>query len=101
MVDWAQSTDEKEATKLELCENQCFCLPFAFMLKMHVGCDNQYITGANRGTILGQLLLFVCMDICVLSLPHECEIRGYFVYLIIVKYLSILFKFSHSMLDID
>ena len=66
---------------------------------MHVRSDNQYKTEADGGTILGQSMLFECMGICVLSPAHESEMRGYLVYLLIVKYLSILFKFSHSMLD--
>ena len=66
---------------------------------MHVRCDNQNKTGADRENILGQPMLFVCMGICVLSPEHECEMRGYLVYVLIVKYLSILFKFSHSVLD--
>ena len=72
---------------------------FAFRLEMHVRCDNQYKTGANGGSILGQPVLFECMSICVLSPEHECEMRGSLVYMLIVKYLSILFKFSHSILD--
>ena len=68
---------------------------------MHVRCDNQYETGADRGNILGQSMLFVCMGICVLSPAHESEMRGYLVYVLIVKKIisSILFKFSHSILD--
>ena len=66
---------------------------------MHVRCDNQYKTGADRANILGQPMLFECMGICVLSPAHESEMRGYLVYLLIVKYLLILFKFSHSILD--
>ena len=61
---------------------------FAFMLEMHVRCDNQYKTGADGATILGQLMLFECMGICVWSLAHESEMRGYLVYLMIVNYLS-------------
>ena len=74
---------------------------FAFMLKMHVRCDNQYKTGADRENILGQPMPFVCMGICVLSPAHEGEMRGYLVYVLIVKKLIslILFKFSHSILD--
>ena len=56
-------------------------------------------TGADGGAILGQPMLFECMAICVLSPAHECEMRGYLVYLLIVKKLLILFKFSHSILD--
>ena len=55
---------------------------------MHVRCDNQYKTGAGRGNILGQPLLFECMGICVLSPANESELRGYLVYVLIVKYLS-------------
>ena len=66
---------------------------------MHVRCDKQYKTGADRENILGQPMLFVCMGICVLSPAHESEMRGYLVYVLIVKNLLILFKFSHSILD--
>ena len=58
---------------------------------MHVRCDNQYNTGAHRGSNLGQPMLFECMGICVLSPTHESEKRGYLVYVLIVKYLSHLF----------
>ena len=61
---------------------------FAFRLEMHVRCDNQYKTEADGGNILGQPRLFECMGICVLSPAHESEMRGYLVYLLIVKYLS-------------
>ena len=51
-------------------------------------------------TILGQPRLFECMGICVLSPAHESEMRGYPVYVLIVKKnLLILFKFSHTILD--
>ena len=33
-------------------------------------------------------MLFECMGICVLSPAHENEMRGYLVYVLIVKYLS-------------
>ena len=69
---------------------------------MHVRCDNQYKTGADRGNILGQLMLYECMGICVLSPAHESEMRGYLVYVLIVNKKLIpliLFKFSHSLLD--
>ena len=69
------------------------------MLEVHVRCENQYKTGADRENILGQPMLFVCMGICVLSPAHESEMRGYLVYLLIVKNLLILFKFSHSIFD--
>ena len=55
---------------------------------MHVRCDNQYKTGADRENILGQPLLFVYMGICVLSPAHEREMRDDLVYVPIVKYLS-------------
>ena len=58
------------------------------MLEMHVRCDNQYNTGADRENILGQPMLFVCTGICVLSPEHESEKRGYLVYVLIVKKLS-------------
>ena len=61
---------------------------FAFRLKMHVRCDNQYKTGTDGGNVLGQPMLFECMGICVLGPAHESEMRGYLVYLLIVKYLS-------------
>ena len=61
---------------------------FTFRLEMHVRCDNQYKTGADRETILGQPRLFECMGTCVLSPAHESEMRGYLVYVLIVKYLS-------------
>ena len=63
---------------------------FAFRLEMHVRCDNQYKTGADRGNILGQSRLFECMGICVLSPAHESEMRGYLVHVLIVKYLSLI-----------
>ena len=42
-------------------------------------------TGEN---ILGQPMLFERIGICVLSPAHESEMRGYLVYVLIVKYLS-------------
>ena len=69
---------------------------------MHVRCDNQYKTGADRENILGQPMLFVCIGICVLSPAHESEMRGYLVYVLIVKkklVSLILFTFSRSILD--
>ena len=60
---------------------------FAFRLAMYVRCDNQYKTGADRENILGQPMLFECMGICLLSPAHEREMRGYLVYVLIVKYL--------------
>ena len=71
-----------------VCEINVFRLFFAFRLEMHVRSDNHYKTGADRGNILGQLRLFECMGICVLSPAHENEMRGYLVYVLIVSYLS-------------
>ena len=61
---------------------------FAFRLEMHVRCDNQYKTGADRGSVLGQPMLFECMSICFLSLAHGRVMRGYLVFVSSVKYLS-------------
>ena len=58
---------------------------FALSLEIHVRCDNQYKTGADRENILGQLTLFVCMGICVLTPAHESVMRGYLVYVLIVE----------------
>ena len=58
---------------------------FAFRLEMHVRCDNQYKTGADRVNIFGQPMLFEFMGIGVLSPAHENEMRGYLVYLLIEK----------------
>ena len=55
---------------------------------MHVRRHNQYKTGADRENILGQRMLFECMSICVSSPAHESEMRGYLVYVLIVKNLS-------------
>ena len=62
-----------------------FCSFFAFRLDMHVRCDKQYKTGADRENILGKPMLLECMGICVLSPAHESEMRGYLVYVLIVK----------------
>ena len=61
---------------------------FAFRLEMHVRCDNQCKTGGDWENVLGQPMLFECMDICVLSPAHESEMKGYLVYVLIVKNLS-------------
>ena len=61
---------------------------FALRLETHVRCDNQYKTGADRGKILGQPMLFECMGFCVLGQAQESEMRGYLVCVLIVKYLS-------------
>ena len=61
---------------------------FAFRLEMHVRCDNQYKTGADREFFfffLEQPMLFECMGICVLSPAHESEMRGYLVFVLILK----------------
>ena len=55
---------------------------------MHVSCDKQYKSGADRGNILGQPMLFERMGICVLSPAHKNEMRGYLVYVLTAKYLS-------------
>ena len=55
---------------------------------MHVRCNNQYKTGADRGHILGQPWLFECTGVCVLSPAHASEMRGYLVYVLTVQYLS-------------
>ena len=60
---------------------------FAFRLEMYVRCDNQYKTGADRENIFGQPMLFECTGVCVLSLAHESEMKGYLVYVLIVRYL--------------
>ena len=70
----------------------------AFRLETHVRCDNQYKTEADWETTLGQPMPFECMGTCVLSPAHESEMRGYLVYVLIVKYLLIVSKFSHSIL---
>ena len=57
----------------------------ACRLELHVRCDNQYKTGADRENILGQPMLFVCMGICVLSPAHESEMKGYLDYVLTVK----------------
>ena len=48
---------------------------------------------------MGQPMLSECIGIRVLSPAHECETRGFLVYLLIIKYVSILFKTSQSTLD--
>ena len=73
-------------------------LVFRLRLEMRHRCDNRYKPGADGGNIVGQPMLFVCMGICVLSPVHESEMRGYLVYLLIVKYLLIL-EFSHIISD--
>ena len=74
---------------------------FAFRLEMHVRCDNQYKTGADRENVLGQPMLFQCMGICVLSPVHESENERLPCLGADCKILIslILFIFSHSILD--
>ena len=67
-------------------------------------CMSDAITSTKleqTGNILGQPRLFECIGICVLSPAHESGMRGYLVYVMIVKKLMslILLKFSHSILD--
>ena len=69
-------------------ETQDACSFFALRLEMHVRCDNQCKTGADRGNIMGQPRQFECMGICIFSPSHESEMRGYLVYVLIIKYLS-------------
>ena len=77
----------------------------AFRLKMYVRCKKTVENwpggggGSAGGINLGQSMLFEGVGICVFSPAHECGMRGTPVYLLIVKYLAILFKFSHSILD--
>ena len=66
--------------------------------QMHVRCGTK-LKQTGELLFLGQPMLFECVGICVLSPAHEREMRGYLVYLLIVKYLSILFKYNHSILD--
>ena len=70
---------------------------------MHVRCDNQYKTGADRETILGQPVLFECMGICILSPAHESEMRRLPCLCADCKILipshRFCFEFSHSILD--
>ena len=54
-------------------------------------CMSDAITSTKleqTGNILGQPMLFECIIICVLSPAHESEMKGYLVYVLIVKYLS-------------
>ena len=67
-----------------LCENERFSLVFRFQTRGT--CHMR--SGADRGNILGQPMPFVCMGICVLSPAHESEMRGYLVYVLIVKKIS-------------
>ena len=69
---------------------------FAFRLEMHVRCDNQYKTGADRENILGQPMLFECMGIRVLSSAHESEMRDYLDYVLINCEIFVPFIFLNS-----
>ena len=42
---------------------------------------------SRGGAIFEQSIMFECMGICVLSMVHECEMRGSLVCLLILKYL--------------
>ena len=57
---------------------------------MHVRFGNQYKTGADGGWGVGggQPKLFESMGICGLSPEHESGMRGYLLYVLIVKYFS-------------
>ena len=74
---------------------------FAFRLELHVRCDNQYKTRADRENIFGQPILFECMGTCVLSPAHESEMRGLPCFSADCKMLIrlIFFELSHSILD--
>ena len=79
-----------------MCENERLSLVFRFQAEMHVRCDNQYKTRADRENILGQPMLFECMGICVLGPTQESEMRGYLVYVLIVKKISHRFCLSSA-----
>ena len=68
---------------------------------MQVRCENQYKAGADRGNILGQLMLFECMGICVLSPAQDSVMKGLPCLCADckIRISPILFKFSHSILD--
>ena len=76
-----------------LCENQCFLPDFHFQAQDACQMQLPVQNWSRQGEYLGQPMLF---EFCVLSLALECEMRGSLVYLLIVKYLLILFKFSHK-----
>ena len=67
-------------------KNQRFSLVSRFQARDACQSDNQYKTEADGGTILEQPMPFECMGICVLSPAHESRMRGYLVYVLIVKY---------------
>ena len=82
-----------ESGYFKLCENQRFSLVFfcfCFLLS-DSRCMSDAITSTKlvqTGSMFGQPMLFECMSICVWSPAHESEMRGYLVYVPIVKYLS-------------
>ena len=67
-----------------MCENERFSLSGSSRMSDAITSTKQEQTGK----ILGQPMLFECMVISVLSPAHESEMRGYLVYVLIVKYLS-------------
>ena len=68
---------------------------------MYVRCNNQYKAGADGENILGQLMLFECMGIFILSPVHGTETRGYLVYMLIVKYLFYRFCLNSATVLLD
>ena len=82
---------------LAVCKSTFFArFSLSDSVEMNVRCANQCKTGADRGNILGQLRLFECMGIRVLSPTHESEMRGYLVYVLIVKYLPHRFSLNSA-----
>ena len=70
---------------LAVCKSTFFALFFAFRFEMHGRCTK---LEQIEEIFWGGPMPFECMGICVLSPAHESEIRGYLVYVLIVKYLS-------------
>ena len=68
-----------------MCENEHFSLVFRFQARDACQISHQYKTGADRENISGQPMLFECMGVCVLGPAHKSEMRGYLVYVLIVK----------------
>ena len=67
------------------CVNQRFSLVFSLSDSR---CMSDAITSTKleqTRNILEQLMLFECMGICDLNPSHENEMRGYLVYVLIVK----------------
>ena len=77
---WSTNSEKLLAGHFSCVKINVFRSFFAFRLEMHVSCDYQYKTGADRGHIVGQPRLFECMGIFVLSPAHESEMRGDLVY---------------------